>query len=216
MLLGPKNEPWPALKNDALDHASENFDPFKEFPKLPLTIESSRNERVRDARARPSGISPPDFIAAPGTIVYDSRPKRGEAAATVQQAERGWPVAGSKTVFMIAVNGASSDKGTIRIAIYDKPEGFNDVNKAIFRKSVRVEGGSGYCPMLIESLPARFAVAAYHDANDNGVLDSNYLNIPQESYGFTNRARGLFGPPPYQDAQMDCPPPGTELRVEIR
>ena len=50
--------------------------------------------------------------------------------------------------------------------------------------------------------PGRYAVAAFHDANDNGELDTNLLGIPSEGYGFGNDASAAFGPPSYDSAAV--------------
>ncbi len=44
------------------------------------------------------------------------------------------------------------------------------------------------------------AIAAYHDANDNGVLDRNALGIPTERYGYSADAGAIAGPPKFSEA----------------
>lgn len=126
------------------------------------------------------------------------------------------PMTISDVAFMVTVSGAESDKGTIRIAIYGSADTFPDEQKAIFKDSVPIENGFGYCPVPIAELPAQIAVAAYHDQNGNGVMDRGLLSIPVEAYGFTNRARGMTGPPSFAAAALDTPPPGTEIYLPIR
>ena len=46
--------------------------------------------------------------------------------------------------------------------------------------------------------PGTYAITMYHDSNGNGELDSNFIRIPKERYGFSNNARGTFGPPDYE------------------
>ena len=46
----------------------------------------------------------------------------------------------------------------------------------------------------------RYAVAAFQDENGDGILNSNVVGMPTENYGFSNDARGLFGPPDFDDA----------------
>ena len=59
---------------------------------------------------------------------------------------------------------------------------------------------SGVAEVLFEGLPpGRYAVMAYQDRNMNGRLDT-LLGLPREPYGFSNDARGLFGPPGWADA----------------
>lgn len=46
--------------------------------------------------------------------------------------------------------------------------------------------------------PGTYAVRFYHDENENKKMDTNKYGIPQESYGFSNNARGFMGPPKYK------------------
>lgn len=50
--------------------------------------------------------------------------------------------------------------------------------------------------------PGKYAVAAFHDQNGNGELDSNILGIPTEAYGFSLGASGFAGPPSFDDAAV--------------
>ena len=50
--------------------------------------------------------------------------------------------------------------------------------------------------------PGRIAVSAFHDLNGNQHLDTNALGMPIEPYGFSNNARGLFGPPNFSDVAI--------------
>ncbi|MBK7945863.1 MAG: DUF2141 domain-containing protein [Flavobacteriales bacterium] len=50
--------------------------------------------------------------------------------------------------------------------------------------------------------PGQHAIKVFHDANANGKLDTNWMGIPNEPYGFGNDARGSFGPPSFEDASV--------------
>ena len=51
------------------------------------------------------------------------------------------------------------------------------------------------------SLPAGvYAISAYFDLNSDGKLNRNSVGAPKEPYGFSNNARGEFGPAKFKDA----------------
>lgn len=55
----------------------------------------------------------------------------------------------------------------------------------------------------INELPfGEYAVKVFHDENDDGEMGKNFLGIPNESYGFSNDARGSFGPASWEDAKF--------------
>ena len=70
---------------------------------------------------------------------------------------------------------------------------------------------------VFEKLPhGEYAISVYHDANSNGELDSNLLRIPKEAYGFSNDARGAFGPPDYDQARFEFDEPELTLVINVK
>ncbi len=58
-------------------------------------------------------------------------------------------------------------------------------------------------PTQILTLPEGiYAIAAFHDLNDDGKLNRNHVTLPIEPYGFSNNARRRFGPAKFTDAQF--------------
>jgi uncharacterized protein (DUF2141 family) len=55
------------------------------------------------------------------------------------------------------------------------------------------------CAIVIRNLaPGRYAFKYFHDENNNNKIDANWLGIPKEGYGFSNNAKGTFGPPSFE------------------
>jgi uncharacterized protein (DUF2141 family) len=68
----------------------------------------------------------------------------------------------------------------------------------------RMNANKGDLKIVIQDLPAgNYAIASYHDENGNGKLDTNALGMPEEGYGFSNDARGTFGPPKFSEAVFE-------------
>ena len=102
----------------------------------------------------------------------------------------------------ITVKGVRSGDGAVFLAVYDSGKSFMKVPQA--KTTRRLDAGKGDLKIVIRDLPAgRYAIAAYHDENGNGKLDTNALGIPEEGYGFSNDARGSFGPPQFSEAAFD-------------
>jgi uncharacterized protein (DUF2141 family) len=54
------------------------------------------------------------------------------------------------------------------------------------------------CIIVIENLkPGKYAFKYFHDENKNEKLDVNWIGIPKEGFGFSNNAKGTFGPPSF-------------------
>lgn len=59
-----------------------------------------------------------------------------------------------------------------------------------------------------------YAIKVFHDKNSNGKLDTDFLGIPKESYGYSNNARSWFGPPSWQKAKFLFNQ--KEMKIEIK
>jgi uncharacterized protein (DUF2141 family) len=50
--------------------------------------------------------------------------------------------------------------------------------------------------------PGTYAMAVIHDENMNGKIDTNWMGIPTEGYGFSNDAKALLGTPSFSAASF--------------
>ena len=55
------------------------------------------------------------------------------------------------------------------------------------------------CVIVVNNLKqGKYAFKYFHDENKNENIDVNWMKIPKEGYGFSNNAKGTFGPPPFE------------------
>ncbi|MEO7035441.1 MAG: DUF2141 domain-containing protein [Polyangiaceae bacterium] len=47
-----------------------------------------------------------------------------------------------------------------------------------------------------------YGISAFHDQNNNGKLDTNFIGLPTEDYCASRDARNTFGPPSFADAKF--------------
>lgn len=65
-------------------------------------------------------------------------------------------------------------------------------------------GASGITALCVfnKIRPGTYGISAFHDQNANGKLDTNFLGMPIEDYCASNNARGVFGPPSFDDSKF--------------
>jgi uncharacterized protein (DUF2141 family) len=114
----------------------------------------------------------------------------------------------------IAIDGVRSDSGYVMVAVYDRPDTFRKEGQEVAATRLSVKRSAGKVT-LFGLPPGGYAVAAFHDENGDGKLDTNLLGQPVEGYGFSNNARGTFGPPSYADAKFDLPPAGASITLKL-
>lgn len=123
---------------------------------------------------------------------------------------------GNDTDVSILVIGAANSSGTVRIAVYDSIVSFNEPAKAIIKASVSIIDAQATWSIEKSQLPEKFAIATFHDENDDGQLNRNRLGIPTERYGFSRNARGVTGPPSYDQAVLEKSKISESLEISIR
>ena len=90
-----------------------------------------------------------------------------------------------------------NENGSIRIAIWDQAQGFpGDYTTSIEQVSIPATKDATYTLENVKA--ARYAIAVFHDANNDEDLNQNRLGIPKEGFGFSNNPRIIFGPPNFR------------------
>ena len=113
----------------------------------------------------------------------------------------------------IRITGLRSEDGQVRIAVFGSEEKW--LKEPVFAQVLEIEGPT--VEWTIESVPyGDYAVAAFHDENENGKNDTNFFKKPKEPYGFSNNARRALGPAKWDKAKFTVanPTETTEIRVK--
>ncbi len=109
--------------------------------------------------------------------------------------------ASSQNKLSITVEGVKSSEGRINVAIYNQSDGFLKFDKVFKCDSIKAHKGITY--IAINDLPeGDYALAIFHDENGNNELDTNWLGIPKEAFGFSNAKVKLFGPPSFRECTL--------------
>jgi uncharacterized protein (DUF2141 family) len=99
----------------------------------------------------------------------------------------------------ITIKNIQTKEGTVRVALFNSETDF--LKKPV--QTISIPADQEEVKAVFENLPvATYAVSVYHDFNDNEKLDSNFVGMPTEAYGFSNDARGTFGPPSFSKASF--------------
>lgn len=107
----------------------------------------------------------------------------------------------SKHDLVVTTTGYKNKTGNIFISVYNSDKNYMNVSKASYLGIVKAaEGKTSY---TFKNIPdAVYAVSLFFDENKNGKLDKNFFGIPTEKYGFSNNARGFFGPAKFSKAKF--------------
>ena len=117
-----------------------------------------------------------------------------------------------KCSLSIEFEGLKSDKGKLFIALYNEEADFlkNEI------KGMEVDIKDGKAKVSFDNLvKGVYAISSFHDKNNNGKMDTNFLGIPKEPTAMSNNAKGSFGPPKFKDAKFNISKDKTQLKIKF-
>jgi uncharacterized protein (DUF2141 family) len=93
--------------------------------------------------------------------------------------------------------------GTIACALFDSPTGFPTeyLRYATSMMATEIQDTQARCDFL--HIPqGTYALVVIHDENRNGKLDTNWMGVPKEGYGFSNKAKAGLSAPSFSAAKV--------------
>ncbi len=108
------------------------------------------------------------------------------------------------------------DKGNAKIALFNSKEGFPyDNKKALKLDKVKIKNEKAETVFKNISYGI-YAIAVYHDENDNNKFDENWLGIPREGYGTSNNVNPAMRAPDYDEAKFELNSRNNEIHIIIK
>ncbi len=117
-----------------------------------------------------------------------------------------------KVTLIVEIEVTKHNNGQIAFALFDAADKFLKIPirsdaKAVKNNKVIVE---------FDDIPkGNYSFSYYHDLNSNGELDTNFMGVPKEPYGFSNDQKGGFGPPSFEEAMIRIDK-NTRLKLTIK
>lgn len=115
----------------------------------------------------------------------------------------------------VTISGFENDQGQALLALVNSEETFESEIPADERIVLGIE--NRIATFEIKNLVyGEYAIKVFHDEDQDGELDSNFFGKPTEAYGFSNNARGTFGPPDYEEAKFLISQKELEMTIIVK
>ncbi len=102
----------------------------------------------------------------------------------------------------VTVNNFEKTKGTLIVSLYNQEEGYLQTDKQLKTLSVKVTKNTE--AVVFENLPkGDYAIALYHDKNNDGECNCNFLGIPKEGFGFSKNIKPVLSAPTFDDCKIE-------------
>lgn len=108
------------------------------------------------------------------------------------------------------VTHVNASRGVVRCGLFRQKGWLKD---PVAPAATRVNGKTAVC-VFRNVAEGVYGISAFHDENENGKIDTNFVGMPTEDYCASRNARGTFGPPSFADAKFKYN--GGRKRLEAR
>lgn len=117
----------------------------------------------------------------------------------------------------VRVDNIRRAEGCVRLAVFASATDFAERKDAVHIARIPLGQEREGVVFELPKLPAgRYAIAAYHDRNNNDKLDTNLLGIPSEPYAFGREPESKWREPAWEDVSIDYRPEMSSLRLSLQ
>lgn len=116
----------------------------------------------------------------------------------------------------IVVSNIKSKKGQLMIGFYDNETSYNEKKNPIFKKKVAIDKQS-QVSVVFDNIPSgKYAISVYLDENENNEMDTNFLGIPKEQYGFSNNVLPATRAANFNEAVFEITNKSEEIPIRLK
>ncbi|ACC83019.1 DUF2141 domain-containing protein [Nostoc punctiforme] len=116
----------------------------------------------------------------------------------------------------LEIDGLKNKEGQVCVSIFASSEGFpSDRDRGFQKQCTKITDTP--LPITFENLKAgSYAVAVFHDQNNDRILNSNVFGIPKEGFGFSRNPEIRTGAPKFSEAAFLVAGPNTNIQIQLK
>ncbi|MEH1941568.1 MAG: DUF2141 domain-containing protein [Nostoc sp.] len=114
----------------------------------------------------------------------------------------------------VEIDGLKNKKGQVCISLFATSEGFPS-DRGLQKQCSKITATP--LDITFENLKAgNYAVAVFHDQNDDGTFNSNAFGIPEEGFGFSRNPEIRTSAPKFSEAAFLVAGPNTNIQIQLK
>jgi len=123
------------------------------------------------------------------------------------------PMLSPAATLTVDIKGVRAQSGLVLVSVLGSAEAWQGQAKPAGQNGAKPSGDALRFEFP-DLAPGSYAVKVMHDENGNGKLDSNFVGMPTEGYGFSNNPR-VMRPATYEEARFRLTEQGTTVSIEL-
>ncbi len=116
----------------------------------------------------------------------------------------------------VTVSGLRNQKGQVCLSLFAQAQGF-PTKSSLAVASRCISADHSPLTLTFNNLnPGNYAVALIHDENRDGKINTGFLGIPKEGFGFSRNPSIGFGAPRFEDAAIALTQQNTKTQIQVK
>ncbi len=114
---------------------------------------------------------------------------------------------------VVEISGIEVSKGSVQIGLYNSKDAFPTYGEN-YKGAFSAANSTGVTHKFSDIPTGTYAIAVWHDVDNDKTMDKNLFGAPTEKYGFSNNKYGKFGPPDFEEVAFVVKD-GKEVKLQI-
>lgn len=122
----------------------------------------------------------------------------------------------SESQITATIAGLKNQDGRLCLTLFAQESGFPSSAEAAIAAQC-VQANQADVGITFANLrPGNYAIAVFHDANDDGKLNTGFLGIPKEGFGFSRNPRIATRAPRFQEAAFSLTRVKQQVQIQMK
>ncbi|RED02705.1 DUF2141 domain-containing protein [Pseudomonas oleovorans] len=114
----------------------------------------------------------------------------------------------------VRVETVDASGGQLLLAVFDSEAAWKAHKTPVAQAHLAAQAGTQ--EQRFELPPGRYAVSVIHDSNGNSSLDTNFIGMPTEQYGYSNNPPLRMRMATFEECAFTLPAAGLLQKVTLR
>jgi uncharacterized protein (DUF2141 family) len=114
----------------------------------------------------------------------------------------------------VTIDHIENADGLVYITLWGSQETWLDDKKSL--QNIGQQAVVGQLTYVLHDVaPGRYAIATFHDENDNGRMDFNFIGYPTEGFAFSRDVRPFLSAPSFESCAFDIGVDDAALTIHM-
>jgi uncharacterized protein (DUF2141 family) len=115
----------------------------------------------------------------------------------------------------ILITGIENNKGNIQVGLFNSEDSYKG-EKEKYKGAVIKVKNKKVIWILKDISYGTYAIKAFHDENSDNKLNTNFIGIPTEKFGFSNNPSILMGAPSYSKTKFVFDLVNAKIEIKLK